>query len=239
MDLTISFNPTSELAYSATAYPEPAKEAKPEWYVSTKSFDNNDIEFDDKGNVNKTFKHCQPFADAFSMGYVQKTWQDISVSEIKTETGIALNCSYPTNPPIVGMRESSLNSIKIPEEYLDMELVWFPTWVPQVPKGYSVLITHPLNRFDLPFYTLSGVIDADTFTQASENSNLPFLLKKNFRGIIKKGTPMYQIIPFKRDSWTSSESEFNLKDQTKIVESVRQQFWGAYKTTYWAKKDFK
>ena len=36
--------------------------------------------------------------------------------------------------------------------------------------------------------------------------HFPFLLKKNFEGLIKQGTPIIQVIPFKRESWKSSYS---------------------------------
>jgi hypothetical protein len=29
------------------------------------------------------------------------------------------------------------------------------------------------------------------------------VFKKNFKGILEKGTPMFQIIPIKRDNWES------------------------------------
>jgi len=31
-----------------------------------------------------------------------------------------------------------------------------------MPAGYSLLITHPFNRHDLPFVTLTGLVDADS-----------------------------------------------------------------------------
>ena len=37
------------------------------------------------------------------------------------------------------------------------------------------------------------------------NFHLPMWLKKDFIGIIKKGTPIAQIIPFKRDNWTANK----------------------------------
>ncbi len=32
-------------------------------------------------------------------------------------------------------------------------------WTIEAPEGYSLLFTHPVNRFDLPFTTLTGWVD--------------------------------------------------------------------------------
>ena len=36
-------------------------------------------------------------------------------------------------------------------------------WTIEAPEGYSVLFTHPVNRFDLPFTTLTGMVDCDRY----------------------------------------------------------------------------
>jgi len=70
----------------------------------------------------------------------------------------------------------------------------------QLPKGYSFLVTHPLNRFDLPFVTTSAIVDADILFPAGQ---FPFFALKGFEGIIPRGTPIAQLIPFKREKWTT------------------------------------
>ena len=36
-------------------------------------------------------------------------------------------------------------------------------WTIEAPAGYSLLFTHPANRFDLPFTTLTGLVDCDRY----------------------------------------------------------------------------
>src|SRR5215475_8103617 len=36
-------------------------------------------------------------------------------------------------------------------------------WTIEAPEGYAVLLTHPLNRVDLPFTTLTGIVDCDRY----------------------------------------------------------------------------
>ncbi len=36
-------------------------------------------------------------------------------------------------------------------------------WTIEAPKGYSVLFAHPANRADLPFTTITGLVDSDLY----------------------------------------------------------------------------
>jgi hypothetical protein len=130
-------------------------------------------------------------------------------------------------------------SFSIPEEYGTMDFAWHPCWIPELPEGYSALITHPLNRVDLPFYTLSGIIEHDSYTQSASYSNFPFLIKKDFSGIIPIGTPMYQIIPFKRDDWESKANQYDKESQYNTIKDLFTNKPGGYKKLYWLKKSFK
>ena len=42
-------------------------------------------------------------------------------------------------------------------------------WTIEAPPGYSLLFTHPVNRTDLPFTTLTGLVDCDTFHDTPPN----------------------------------------------------------------------
>ena len=182
---------------------------------------------------------CMPFADALTAGYMQETWQDINIDNIRLEDGRVEFVHFtPVKPDILSTRAQERHAMPIPEEYYPFELTWHPAWVPELPKGYSAIITQPFNRVDLPFYTLTGVIDSDTFTHSFEKSQLPFFLKKSFTGIIPIGTPMYQIIPIKREDWTSIKNSYNEDEQIRQVHKLRQHFWGGYKKHHWVKKNY-
>jgi hypothetical protein len=106
----------------------------------------------------------------------------------------------------------------------------------QTPKGYSLLITHPLNRLDLPFTTLSAVVDADKYPIS--DGSIPFFLKKDFYGIIKKGTPLFQVIPFKREEWDSEMSEELFTEARVYSKKSRSIVSGFYKNFQWSKKTY-
>jgi hypothetical protein len=70
-----------------------------------------------------------------------------------------------------------------------------------VPSGYSVIYSQPFNRYDLPFLTTNGIIDNDNINLPG---TMPFFVKEDWSGIIPAGTPYAQLIPFKREDWSSS-----------------------------------
>lgn len=232
----IKFNPTNKLIEQHIISPQPARNYMPDWYKLLPAF--RDGKFTD-GAQDRTIKFCVPFADSLSFGYIQETWQDINISLNPLGPGIEeFKINYLEDPKIMDIRGKVEKSFFIPEDFYDFELVWHPAWVPELPKGYSALITHPLNRFDLPFYTLSGIVEHDTYTHSYPESNIPFLIKKGFTGVIPKGTPMYQIIPFKRDNWKSKKQKLDIQEQSNINEKIRSYPFGGYKKNHWVKKTF-
>ena len=75
-------------------------------------------------------------------------------------------------------------------------------WTIESPPGYSLLITHPINRYDLPFTTLTGLIDTDLYKD--NFINFPARWRDlSFRGVLPKGTPIAQCIPVKRELWSA------------------------------------
>ena len=75
------------------------------------------------------------------------------------------------------------------------------------PEGYALFFTHPVNRFDLPFTTLSGLVDCDRYTDTWIHFPAHWH-DTNFSGILPKGTPIAQCIPVKRESWVCETSPF-------------------------------
>ena len=122
-------------------------------------------------------------------------------------------------------------------EHLDPNFLrWLPMWMIETEAGYSSLITHPINRGDLPFVTMTGIIDTDGLIAAGA---LPFNVKKGFQGIIKRGTPIAQVIPFKRDEWEMEITEVAPKRYWDQSLKLNSQFNGVYKEELWETKKYK
>jgi len=110
-------------------------------------------------------------------------------------------------------------------------------WSIKTPKGYSCLFVQPFHR-DAPFTILPGIVDTDTYlTQV----NFPMVINNpDFEGLIPKGTPMVQIIPFKRESWAMSlgdDKDLTEANMNKLLLSTK--FFDRYKNMFWHKKSFK
>lgn len=232
----IEFIPTSKKHELVVPPPKPAEGFLPDWYKEMKMFapDNKPRIMGTRAS-NFTVKACGPFFDALTAGYIQETWCDIWI-ESNTASGEP-SFSYAMEPRPLSTRPKT--SVPIDTEWFyDVEFTWHQPWVPKTPNGWSVLVTSPLNYFNLPFVSTTGVIDSDVFHHAF-GGNHPFYIRKGFSGLIPAGTPMFQFIPIKRDSWNSVASKHD-EDRHSILESkIYQNFFGGYRKHFQKKKHYK
>lgn len=229
----IKFYPLDEKTYHTVPCPKPAINYLPEWYREKKFYDGGKPSYNRGEVLNKTIRSCVPFLDALSYGYVQETWCDIVITYDRVAGPLFHYADFPEPIRLRGGLQ-----MNVTDEFYPLDFVWNVTWFPRLPKGYSVLFTHPFNRYDLPFQSTSGIVDADNFYHILGGS-YPFLLKKGFEGLIPKGTPMFQMIPIKRDNWKSSTVEFDPIESMKRRSQMHSYFSGAYRKLFHVKKSFK
>lgn len=214
-------------------YPQPAQKVVPEWYRKAERFIGGKQSF--KPNTvegNATVKTCMPFLDALTAGYIIELWQDLEVDYENDKPVL----HWRTEPAVAENRRSeALQNMPMSGEYHKETFAWKQPFYIQTPKGYSLLITHPLNYFDLPFTTTTGIVDSESILG---NGNIPFLIKKDFKGIIPKGTPIAQVIPFKRDSWKSEINEKIIEDYEYYRFNLRRTATGWYKKNVWKRKPY-
>lgn len=212
----------------------PTKRVIPNWYKNTSKHLKNHIPF--KLPFQRSFKACTPFLEALTVGYVLTTLCDIGIDNT-TETDTVVTWNKELNFDPVGHRSSDFiklnQNIPIPTGFSSQHFVWHTQSVYTIPKGYSVLVTHPLNRFDLPFLTLSGVIDG---YMTVHTGNIPVFFNKTFNGIIPRGTPYAQLVFFKTEDWNSKEDLSILKEEKSNQVLTRAIAEGWYKKSYWRKK---
>jgi hypothetical protein len=226
----IEFYPSSTFADQVVPPPKPAKSYIPDWYKSLRAIDGPPI-FQNGLIKNLTVKSCMPYLDAMTSGYIQETWCDIHISVDNGEVSF----NYPHGPEIIRIRKEI--GRKIPDRFHQIEFTWVMPWYPRVDNGYSCLFVSPLNNSFLPFVNTAGIIDSDSF-YTNNPGNYPFYIYKDFSGIIPCGTPMYQIIPIKRDSWQSSQKEYDHKKVTETGYQIRKIFSGGYKKFFHKKKSY-
>ena len=170
----------------------------PEWYkdipAKTKL-----RSFDEKEDL--TIKRCIPVLDAFTTGYYLVTAKDFTFTYDKEKNISKISGNGISQRNISMHPMSQLGDMPFSPEYIKYAYKWGNEYTIKTPPGYSILFTHPLNHHHLPFYTLSGVVDTDTYIMPVL---FPFLMKNNFEGTISAGTPIVQIIPFKREDWKNN-----------------------------------
>jgi hypothetical protein len=74
-------------------------------------------------------------------------------------------------------------------------------WTVELPPGWSLLATHPLNRDDLPFRTLTGLVDCDNFHQIGLLFPARWLDPAT-PCVLPRGAPVAQCIPVPREELT-------------------------------------
>lgn len=183
---------------------------------------------------NVTAKRCFPLLDGITAGYIVTLWADILVS---LDANGRPNIQWATSEPVVdGWHPDQVAGFDIPDDCHNMVFKYLHGWFIKTPPGYSVYITHPVGYQNLPFRTLTGVVDTDSLVTTA---NSPFMLKKGFEGIIEKGTPMFQVIPVKRDSWESEVSAQSKEETFLQGEKLYTKIVSSYGRFMRKKKDYK
>jgi hypothetical protein len=210
----------------------PTKKVVPDWYKKIPQY-YDDVMFSDDFNIRSTVKLCVPFLDSLTIGYVMTLPFDLYV-EIRDGVPFILWPKGAKGTPNV--RNNVASEKLVPIGHYPTEFVWHPGVSYGVPKGYSILFTHPLNRHDLPFTTLSAVLDGGLVL--SEDGNVPFYLKEGFTGLIEQGTPIAQLIPFRQEDWNSEKTKGLVEIGKSHSDSASSVFKGWYKKTFWTKKQY-
>jgi hypothetical protein len=232
----VVFKPESTMVGLIGHSPKPAKNYLPKWYKEMPLFQKSS-----SGRDSQSALSCMPFMDSFTSGYIYELACDINIKyngkdEATGEDLLSYTWAGDIRP-VSTRREDFGTSNLFPnfDGYYNMEIHWNSLWEPETPNGYSTMYHHPNNRFDLPFHTMTGIVDTDSWPVPGP---VPFLLKKGFEGVIPAGTPIIQTTFIKRDNWESSTDKFNPEEYLKRTYKVKRKFIGGYKKAYWSRKNY-
>jgi len=213
--------------------PKPATASVPDWYKDLPSYMGGEKKPTGEGSTTGTIKRCMPVFDAIVGGYVLYTNVDVWVSQRDGKPWF----EWPSFGPIqfhpVEQAPNHPNRNGHRESYPK----WINPWAIQTPPGYSVLFVQPMHRESV-FTILPGVVDTD---QYNAPVNFPFVLNNvNYEGLIPAGTPMAQVIPFKRESWEMSlGTQEDFEKQNKTTIRLRTRFFDSYKSQFRQPKEYK
>lgn len=222
---------TNVSGFNELEKPEPASAFIPDWYKDMDSYMGGDKKPRGDGNTTATIKRCMPVFDAIVAGYVITLPADVYISIKDGEqhfewSALSLIQWHP-------IEQAPNHPEKKPYAYPK----WMNNWAIKTPKGYSTLFVQPMHRESV-FTILPGIVDTDQYTAPI---NFPFVINDpKFEGLIPKGTPIAQVIPFKRDSWQMvMGNEEDIKQQAKVTNQLSTKFFDRYKNMFRSSKEYK
>lgn len=218
---------TEEELYDAIPEPVPATRSMPAWYVHLEQ------RTEGKGLSDATVKRCAPFFDAMTRGWILRTPADVhfevTENDVSTEWKLDRTIIESHSPEQVGHA--------FPDD--EPILKWNNYWAMKAPEGYSALFIPPLNRTERRFEPFAGVVDIDRYFNYI---NFPFRWTGGtFEGTIPAGTPIVQMIPFKReeeltDGTTREMTDDELTDLKRTQHHVSSDISG-YRNEMWEPKE--
>jgi hypothetical protein len=240
---------TDTVGVDTKYFPKPSDKFIPDWYKDLDSYVNGKKEPDGKGSTSATAKRCMPIFDSITSGYILTTYVDVWVNQkvvefenfddIGTDKAVTQPFyEWPSLDPIqFHPIEQAPNHPKKGSHKLSYPK-WINPWSIATPPGYSTLFIQPLHRESV-FNIFPGIVDTDKYKAPV---NFPFVLNdaNKFEGLIPAGTPIAQVIPFKRDNWKMEIGDSNdFNEQQKIGKALRTKFFDSYKTQFRQKKEYK
>lgn len=227
--MNIVFTNTSGI--SGLEQVQPASKVIPNWYKNMESYIGGDKKPSGDAGSTATVKRCMPVFDAIAAGYIITSPADVYVSIKNGEqffewSSLGLISFHP-------IAQAPEHPLRKPHAYPK----WNNPWAIKTPKGYSTMFIQPMHRESV-FTILPGIVDTDEYYSPI---NFPFVINNpEFEGLIPKGTPIAQVIPFKREEWTmqfGGQKEY--EEQIKITNKLQTKFFDRYKSMFRANKEYK
>lgn len=222
-------------------WPTPASLEIPDWYKKTSPYLSSekyvDSRYNQSSNTLATVKKCMPFFDSITSGYIIKTTVDVNISYENNHHWFEWPNSDPLEP--IGFHGTQQIQQYPGNENRESDYPKFVTpWIVKTPPGYSSLFVTPFHR-DLPFKILEGIVDTDKYFNPIQ---FPFILNETkYSGLIPAGTPIAQILPFKRENWKINVRAKTEKDQQLMLKTssrIASVFYGGYKKAFWTNKKY-
>ena len=154
------------------------------------------------GREIRTVKQCPPFVDAMRHGVML-----VLPCDVKVAPGMKFSWDWPLPELTLQGHPRAPLSFHVPEQIDGSPLAhgtrsalkFNSFWTIELEPGWSLLAMHPVNREDLPFRTLTGLVDADRFNEVGINFPAVWL-DEQFSGVLPRGLPIAQCCAVPRES---------------------------------------
>ncbi|AGM11012.1 hypothetical protein HRTV5_36 [Halorubrum tailed phage 5] len=221
---------TEEELYGAIPEPIPANKVLPDWYKKLGQYVSREPDEDSTNTrpalSSSTVKRCAPFMEAMTMGWIIPLAGEVMFNanegyvEYEWEFDRTLVSSHSLN---------QVGGEMFPNHEWPV-LKFHNWWCMKLPDGYSALITNPMNRPGQQFTPFSGVVDLDNYFNYV---NAPFMWTGgDFEGILDAGTPIVQVIPFKRDSMLTDATSRLMTEEEALEQQRTQTELSSHVSTY-------
>lgn len=193
------------------APPVPARAYLPDWFRKLPAVDEARLSTTDTG---LTIKRCMPFLDAMATGWIIPLAATVRL-EIR-EGGRRVEAGWDFDRAMVsehGDHQVRGNpwGDRPPRKFHNY-------WTIETPPGWSCLFVAPLNRPNGVFEILAGVVDTDAYRSTI---HFPFFATgADGLHVIEKGSPLAQVIPFRRDG-PELAAEIRVETAAEKAERVR------------------
>ncbi len=237
--MKVTLTPASRMAELVVPAPQKASEFIPEWFKNIPThesgYDGNKMSRHVQEGTSLTVRGCNPLLDTLTSGYIFQLAADV---EFRWEDDQFIPNWLVDYALMEGQAAYQTEGIPNIHEGVKYVYKFSSGWKINTPKGYSTLFTHPMNRHDLPFRTFSGIVETDKY---DVQTDFPFQVIPPEDGsplLIKKGTPICQAIPFKRDDWGSNILPFSEEEEFKNRFNLRSKIDRSYRNQFWERKTF-
>ena len=189
--------------------PMPARGALPDWLRAMPAKAHSDIH----GRDIRTVKQCPPFIDAMAYGVMILLPCDVTVDQRLVFVGLGYSGAADLGTSARAAELSCRGAVSRMRRLRrdgQAAIKFNSFWTIELEPGWSLFATHPVNRDDLPFRLISGLVDADRFHDGG--INFPAIwTQPDFSGVLPKGTPVAQCFAVPR---AAPQLEFECFDES-------------------------
>ena len=199
----------------AFPHPQPAKKMVPGWYKKMSSHVTDfKSPIDFSSGFNLTMKTCIPIRDVITSGYIISLPHDFIAryEEPENNKNLFIYTQRPSSEtyeeplglhPVEQVKGSPLEKMAIDDALFKLNNPWRIF----TPPGYSCYFTTPYFHNN-PMKIIPGIVDTDKYHEV----NFPFTWSSTDENImVKKGMPVVQIIPFRREEYNMSVRVLDIK----------------------------
>ena len=214
--------------------PVPARRVLPDWLRAMPAKAFSEVH----GREIRTVKQCPPFVDAMAHGFVIPLPCDVHV-----ENG-AFSWDWAIPEPATKGHPRAPLSFHVPEQLAGAPfadgraaLKFNSFWTIELEEGWSLLAVHPINRDDLPFRLITGLVDSDRFHDGGINFPAVWF-DPAFCGVLAKGTPVAQCLVVPRQQPELAFETFDGETQATYEATVAEVLAkpGVYRKQFRAKR---